>query len=166
MISLSGQADSLLLFYSALTELSTKYWLIAKGQFADLLEYTQTHNGRFAEEANIVVTWITYNSPMNMDWKVDISAPSVAEALVATIDRITQTPKRLKQKQLENQAKAQEIQHVEQQVAHEQQMALLEQEQRRLEIEQQRLTILNVKGLELALLWGRVLRVHTLISYQ
>src|SRR5437588_5438165 len=34
---------------SALTELSTKYWLISQGRFADLIEYTQTHDPRFAE---------------------------------------------------------------------------------------------------------------------
>jgi uncharacterized protein YukE len=142
---------------SALTELSTKYWLIAKGRFADLIEYTQTHNGRFVEEANVVVTKITYNSPMNMDWKVDLSAPSVAEALITTIDGITQASKRLKQKELENQAKAQEIQHIEQRAAHEQRMAALEQEQRRLEIEKQRLEVLEKqlevqkKGIEYAL---------------
>ena len=150
-------AQNLKTIISALTELSTKYWLIAKGRFADLIEYTQTHNGRFAEEANVVVTRVTYNSPMNMDWKVDLSAPSVAEALVMTIDGITQTPKRLKQKELENQAKAQEIQHAEQQLAQAQQMALLEQAQRRLQIEQQRLEVLEKqlevqkKGIEYAL---------------
>ncbi len=150
-------AQNLTTIISALTELSTKYWLIAKGRFADLIEYTQTHNSRFAEEANVVVAKVTYNSPFNMDWKVDLSAPSVAEALVTTIDGITQAPQRLKQKELENQAKTQEIQQAEQQAAHEQQMALLEREQRRLEIEKQRLEILEKqlevqkKGIEYAL---------------
>jgi hypothetical protein len=32
---------------SALTELSTKCWLISKGHFADLIEYTQTYNPLF-----------------------------------------------------------------------------------------------------------------------
>ena len=136
-------AQNLTSIISALTELSTKYWLIAKGRFADLIEYTQTHNGRFAEEADMVITKVTYNSPLNMDLKVDLSAPSVADALVTTIDGITQAPKRLRQKELENQAKAQEIQHAEQQAVREQQMAILEQEQRRLEIEKQRLEVLE-----------------------
>jgi hypothetical protein len=150
-------AQNLTTIISALTELSTKYWLIAKGRFADLIEYTQTRNGRFAEEAGMVITRVTYNSPLNMDLKVDLSASSVAEALVTTIDGITQAPKRLKQKELENQAKAQEIRHSEQQAAHEQQMAALEQEQRRLEIEKQRLEVLEKqlevqkKGIEYAL---------------
>ena len=150
-------AHNLHTIISALTELSTKYWLIAKRRFADLIEYTQTHNDRFAEEANVVVAKITYNSPMNMDWKVDLSAPSVAEALVTTIDGITQIRKRLEQVELENRAKAQEIKHAEQQTDHEQQMAILEREQRRLEIEQRRLELLErqleiqKKGIEYAL---------------
>jgi transcriptional regulator with XRE-family HTH domain len=150
-------AYNLTTIISSLTELSTKYWLIAKGRFADLIEYTQTHNGQFVEEAGVVVTKISYNSPMNMDWKVDLSAPSIAEAIVTTIDGITQAPKRLKQKELENQARAQEIQHVEQQASHEQQMALLQQERQRLEVEKQRLEVLEKqleiqkKGIEYAL---------------
>jgi uncharacterized protein YjbI with pentapeptide repeats len=150
-------AQNLTTIISALTELSTKYWLIAKGRFADLIEYTQTHNGRFAEEANVIVTKVAYNSPFNMDWKVDLSAPGVAEALVTTIDGITQVPKRLKQKELEIQAKTQELQHAEQQADHEKQMASLEEEQKRLEIEKQRLEVLEKqlevqkKGIEYAL---------------
>lgn len=150
-------AQNLTSILLVLTELSTKYWLIAKGRFADLIEYTQTHNGRFAEEAGVILTKVRYNSPFNMDWKVDLSAPSVAEALVTTIDGVTHAPKRLKQKELENQAKAQEIKYAEQQADHEQQMAVLEQEQRRLEIEKQRLEVLEKqlevqkKGIEYAL---------------
>lgn len=136
-------AQNLSTIISALTELSTKYWLIANGRFADLIEYTQTHNGRFAEEAQVVVTKITHNSPMNMDWKVDLSAPSVAEALVTTIDGITQVRQRLAKMELENQARALEVKQAEQQANHEQQIAGLEQEQRRLEIEQHRLEVLE-----------------------
>jgi transcriptional regulator with XRE-family HTH domain len=150
-------AQNLLTCISALTELSTKYWLIAKGRFADLIEYTQTHNDRLAEEANIVVTRITYNSPMNMDWKVDLSAPSVAEALITTIDGITQRQVRLEKAKLEIQAKALEIKEDEQKSEHESQMALLEQEKQRLELEQRRLEVLEKrlevqkKGIEYAL---------------
>ena len=136
-------AQNLSTIISALTELSTKYWLIAKERFADLIEYTQTRNGRFAEEAQVVVTRITHNSPMNMDWKVDLSAPSVAEALVTTIDGITQVRQRLAKMELENQAKALEVKQAEQQTEHEQQIAGLEQEQWRLEIEQRRLEVLE-----------------------
>ena len=36
---------------SAITELSTKCWLIAKGRLSDLIEYMQTHDVRFIEES-------------------------------------------------------------------------------------------------------------------
>lgn len=80
---------------------------------------------------------------MNMDWKVDISAPSVAQALITTIDGITQIRKRLGKMELENQARALEVKQAEQQANQEQQRAALEQEQQHLEIEQRRLEILE-----------------------
>jgi hypothetical protein len=150
-------AQNLAMILLALTELTTKYWLIAKGRFADLIEYTQTHNGRFAEEAQTVITSISYNSPFNMDWKVDLSAPSVAEALVTTIDGITQRKERLEKARLENQAQAQQIKEAEQKFEQESQAALLEREKLRLEIEQHRLEVLEKqlevqkKGIEYAL---------------
>ncbi len=143
--------------FSALGTLATKYWLMAKGRFADLIEYTQTHNPRFAEEAHTVIESCTHHSPLNMEWKVDLSAPSVAEALVTTIDGITQVRKRLEKAELENQARAQEVRQAEQQAENAQQITLLEQEQQRLAIEQQRLELLEKrlevqkKGIEYAL---------------
>jgi Pentapeptide repeats (8 copies) len=150
-------AQNLTAILTALTELSTKYWLIAKSRFADLIEYTQTHNGRFAEEAHAVITRVSYNSPFNMDWKVDLSAPSVAEALVTTIDGITQRQERLKKAKLETQAKALEIKEAEQKAEQGNHMALLEHEKQRLELEQRRLEVLEKqlevqkKGIEYAL---------------
>src|SRR2546429_4963554 len=78
-----------------------------------------------------------------MDWKVDISAPSVAEALVTTIDGITQRQERLEKAKLENQAKALEIREAEQKTEQDNQMALLEQEKQRLEVEARRLEVLE-----------------------
>lgn len=150
-------AQNLVTIISAMTELSTKYWLIAKGRFADLIEYTQTHNLRFAEEANILVTRITYNSPFNMDWKVDLSAPSVAKALVTTIDGISQRRERLEKARLENQAKALEMKEAEQKTQRKNQMVQLEQEKQQLQLEQRRLELLEKqlevqkKGIEYAL---------------
>lgn len=147
----------------ALGELATKYWLMAKGRCADLIEYTQTHDPRFAEEAHTVITGITYRSPLNMEWKVDVSAPSVAEALVTTIDGIAQVRQRLEKAALENQARAQEVRDAGQRAESAQQTALLEQEKQRLAIEQQRLDLLEKrlevqkKGIEYALeIAGRV----------
>ena len=142
---------------SALTEFTTKCWLISTGRLADLIEYTQTHNIRFAEEAHTIITKVTYNSPLNIDWTVDISAPSVAEAIVTTIDGITQRKAKLVKSELENQAKAQAFREAEQKAEQEQQLGLLEQEKQRLEIEGQRLALLEQrlevqkKGIEFAL---------------
>jgi nucleoid DNA-binding protein len=136
-------AKDLLTLITALTELTTKYWLIAKERFADLIEYTQTHNERFVEESNTIVTRISHNSPFNIDWKVDLSAPSVAEALITTIEGIGQRQERLEKARLENKAKAQEIKEAEQKAEQEGKMALLEQEKQKLEIERSRLEILE-----------------------
>lgn len=139
-------AQNLSTIISALTDLSTKYWLIAKGRFADLIEYTQTRDGRFVEEAQVIVTKITHNSPFNMDWKVDISAPSVAEGITKTLDGVVQVRKRLEQSELANRAKAQEISLAEQRAAHEEKMSMLEQEKQKLEVEAKRLEVIE-KGL-------------------
>ena len=148
---------NLALIISALTELSTKCWLIAKRRLADLIEYTQTHNARFDEEAHTVITRVTYSSPFNMDWKVDVSAPSVAEAIATAIDGVVQRGARLEKAVLENQVKAQEIKQAGQKADQEQQMALIERKKQELEIEKQRLELLEKrlevqkKGIEYAL---------------
>lgn len=126
-------------------------------RLADLVEYTQTHNARFDEEAGTIITRITYNSPFNMDWKVDVSAPSVAEAVLTTIDGIVQRKVRLEKAELENQTMVQEIKQAEQKAELENQMAMLAKEQKRLEIEERRLALLEKrldvekKGIEYAL---------------
>jgi Pentapeptide repeats (8 copies) len=126
---------------TALTEFATKLWLISKHRFSDLIEYTQTHNNRFAYEASTVITKVTYNSPFNIDWKVDISAPSVAEAISTTIDAIKQKDERLKKLELKNQAEAQRIEEAEQKAYQIHQMAALEREKQELEFEKRRLEI-------------------------
>jgi uncharacterized protein YjbI with pentapeptide repeats len=77
-------AYNLSLIISNLTELTTKLWLVSKGRFADLIEYVQTRNNEFGEEAHTIVSSITYNSPINIDWKVDTSAPSSQSRLLLT----------------------------------------------------------------------------------
>lgn len=150
-------AYNLTMILGALTELSTKCWLIAKNRFADLIEYTQTHNGRFPEEAGMVITRISYNSPFNMDWKADISPEGFAKALVTGLDGIKQSQARLEKAKLENQAKVQEIKEAEQKAERQSEMALLEQERQRLELEIRRTDLLEKqlevqkKGIEYAL---------------
>ncbi len=129
---------------SALTELSTKFWLIANGRLAELIEYAQTHDVRFVEEAGLVITKITYNSPLDITFSSPNFDPkNIADAVVTTIDGITQRKARLEQAELENQAKAQAIKLAEQKAGQEQQMAALEREKQALEIEKQRLALLQ-----------------------
>jgi len=134
-------AHNLATIISALTDLSTKSWLVTKGRFAHLIEYTQTRNSRFAEEAQVVVSGVKYNSPFEMNLKVDLSAPSVAEALVIALDGVTQKEERLKAKELENQTRVQAIKQFNEKAELERQMALLEIEEQRLDQEKQRLEV-------------------------
>jgi Tetratricopeptide repeat len=127
--------------FSALTELSTKYWLIAHGRFADLLKYTQTHDERFVRETGITVGKVSHNSPI--DISINLSAKNVAEALTTTIDGIFQARSRLAEKELEVLAQAQALELATQRAEHEQQMAVLEHERQRLALEQQRVSILT-----------------------
>jgi hypothetical protein len=59
--------QNLTMILSALTELHTKCWLIAKGRLSDLIEYTQTHNIWFVEEANLIITKLSYKSPAEIE---------------------------------------------------------------------------------------------------
>ncbi len=127
---------------SALTELHTQCWLIQQGRFVDVIEYAQTRNVKFAEEADLVITGLAYNSPLEINF-APLDPKNIADALVTGIDGVTQAKLRFVQAKLENQARAQEIQLAAQQAAHGNDMALLEQEKRRLEIESQRLGLME-----------------------
>lgn len=128
----------------ALTELSTKFWLIANGRFEHLIEYAQTHDVRFAEEAGLIITRITYNSPLDITLgSPNFDPKNIADAVVTTIDGVMQRKMRLEKAELENQAKAQEIKLAEQKAEREQQMAALEREKQALEVEKQRLALLQ-----------------------
>ncbi len=129
---------------SALTELSTKFWLIANGRLAELIEYAQTHDVRFVEEAGLVITKITYNSSLDIAFSSPNFDPkNITDALVTTIDGVMQRKTKLEQAELENLAKAQEIKLAEQKAEQEQQIAALEREKQALEIEKQRLALVQ-----------------------
>jgi uncharacterized protein YjbI with pentapeptide repeats len=142
---------------SAITTLSTKCWLIANKRLADLIEYTQTNDIRFVEEAQLTITKIRHNSPLDASFKIDLSASNIAEAITTTIDGVTQIKNRLEKVELENKAKAQAIEHARQKSDQENKSALLEQERQELAIERERLEILEKrlevqkKGIEYAL---------------
>jgi len=137
----------------ALTELQFKCWLIVKGRYAELIEYAQTRNIRFAEEANLVITRIEYNSPFEITF-APLDPKNIAEAINEAVqakqklialkianqekaEKIQQDAKRAEQ---EYQAKQQELAIAAQKAAQESQMAQMEQERLKFELEKQRLT--------------------------
>lgn len=97
---------------SALTELYTKFWLMAKGRFVDLLDYTQTRDTRFAQEAGLVVAKITHNSPANLN--LSFNFEDAAKALETGIDAVLEAKARkqlaeLRVKELEENIKQNRI---------------------------------------------------------
>lgn len=170
-------AHNLTMIIASLTELNTKCWLIARRRFDDLTDYSQTHNIRYVEEANLVINKLSYNSPaeieltqgkssdtksksdlpINVDVKVEATPQAVMEALGKAIDGVVQSPLRFKEKQLEIQAKIQDLKQAEQKAAQDSQIALLQKEKQELEIERQRLELvekrleIQKKGIEYAL---------------
>ncbi|HYT42195.1 MAG TPA: hypothetical protein VEP90_07605 [Methylomirabilota bacterium] len=154
-------AHNLTLILSSLTNLHTKCWLIAKRRFADLIEYTQTHDSRYTEEANLVIGRITHNSPADIKLNVnaDASLQGLAEAIKIGIDAITHAPLRHEEAKLGNQALALEMKLREQEVQTtladkeqarqiEAQMAELEKREKQLEIEMKQLDV-EAKRLEI-----------------
>jgi hypothetical protein len=147
-------AQNLATIITALTELYTKCWLIAKGRFADLSTYTLTHSARFAEEANLIINDIIHNSPFSFD--LSLNPESVAKAVQIAIDSVSLAGVRkqeaeleIKAKELETKLKEQEAKAAQkdkeqarqleaQKAELERQRDLLEIEKQQLEIEKQR----------------------------
>lgn len=71
---------------SALTQLHAQCWLIATSRFADLVEYTQTRNPSFDEEANLTIAQLTHHSPAEITFNVSLEG--VANALRTAIDAV------------------------------------------------------------------------------
>jgi flagellar biosynthesis GTPase FlhF len=131
--------QNLALILNALTELTTKFWLIANHRFADLIEYTQTHDIRFANEAGTTIAWITQNSPLNFGLNVDNLIPGVAEAVMTIVDGLTQRKGHLEQLELQNQTTAQKIKDEEEKLKQQQEMAAIEREKQEIALEKLRL---------------------------
>lgn len=150
-------AQNVATLLSAFTEFYVKCWLIAQKRFADLMEYTQTHALQFSEEAGLVISKISYNSPLNIDMKVDMSIKGLVDGLVTAVDGVAQARQRQEKAELENRGKEQEIQQQTVKADKEIQGMLLEHEKAALEIEKQRLELLEKrlevqkKGIEYAL---------------
>ncbi len=142
---------------SSLTELYTKYWLIGKERFADLIEYTQTHDIRFVKETQLTIAKMTHNSPADIKFNIDLSASNIAIAIGTAIDGVVQTKQRLEKVELEIKEKVQVIEYARQKADQESKATLLEQEKQELAIERERLEVLEKrlevqkKGIEFAL---------------
>jgi Pentapeptide repeats (8 copies) len=129
---------------STLTELYTKALLIQQGRFSDLVNYAQTHDIRFAKEANLTIGKLSHDSPALIELLLNPTTLAAAAGAVVTlagalkiaIDNVGQTQLRYKATELENQKKELEIKIREQEA---QQKSDLEKQQTQLELEKQRL---------------------------
>jgi hypothetical protein len=76
-----------------------------------VITYTQTRDPHLAQEAHIVVSRMTHNSPLEakVDVKADVSATNVSEAITKLINGVTQAPTELKLKKLELAQKKQDM---------------------------------------------------------
>lgn len=136
--------QALAITFTALTELTTKFWLIAKHRFADLVVFTQTHDVRFACESGITIAWVTYNSPFTFalnvpDLNADKLAPGIAEAIMTAVNGLTQRKAHLEQLEIDNQAAVQKIKEDEEKLKQRQEMAALEREKQAIALEKLRL---------------------------
>jgi hypothetical protein len=120
--------QTLAIAFTALTELTTKFWLISKRRFADLIEYTQTHDIRFANEAGATIAWATFHSPFSFGLQVDKLVPGVAQAVMTVVDGLSQRKAHLEKLEIENLAAAQKIREAEENLKQQQEMAALERE--------------------------------------
>ncbi len=100
-------ARNLAITTSILTQLHTQCWLIAVGRFTDLIEYAQTHNPRFDEEANLTIAQMTHHSPAEITFNVSLEG--VANALRTAIDAVAGMWERKRELELKNAALEEEI---------------------------------------------------------
>ena len=62
--------QNLVTIISPIVELYTKCWLIVRGRFADLIEFTQTRSSHYIEEANLVIP--KDNSEFTFEYRLEI----------------------------------------------------------------------------------------------
>lgn len=131
--------QTLALAFTALTEFTTKLWLIAKHRFADLIEYTQTHDVRFANEAGSTIAWVTYNSPFSFGLQVDKLVPDIADAVITIVDGLSQRRAKRERLEIDNQIALNAVKTAEEQLKQQQEMAEFEREKQEISLEKQRL---------------------------
>lgn len=96
--------------FSVLTEFYTQFWLIQQGRFDDLTRFAQTQDSRFVEEANLIITGLSYNSPALITFltapgtitSAVTGAVTFAVALQKVVDAIAQARKKLKTTEAES----------------------------------------------------------------
>jgi len=125
--------------FTALTELTTKLWLIAHHRFADLIEFTQTHDVRFANEAGSTIAWVTYNSPFSFGLQVDKVVPGIADAIVTIVDGLSQRKAKQDKLELDNLLALMANKAAEEHLKQQQAITELEREKREIELEKLRL---------------------------
>jgi hypothetical protein len=135
--------QTLVITFTALTELATKLWLIGKHRFADLIEYTQTRDVRFANEAGATIVRVAYNSPFNFGVQVDKLVPGVADAVMTIVDGLSQRKAKREQVEIDNRAAAQRIKEAAEALKQQQKYSELEREKMELGLE--RLSLENEK---------------------
>jgi hypothetical protein len=133
--------QNMALIFTALTELTTKLFLIERLRFDDLIEYTQTHDIRFADEAGSSIVSASKNSPFNFGFQVDRLVPSVAEAVMTVVDGLSQRKAHQEKLEIENLAALQKIKEAEENLIQQLDMAVLEREKQEIALEKLRLEI-------------------------
>lgn len=131
--------QTLALAFSALTELTTKLWLIARHRFADLIEYTQTRDVRFANEAGSTIMYVTYNSPFSFGLQVDKVVPGIADAIMTVVDGLSQRKAKQQKLEIDNLIALTTTKAAEDQLKKQQDMSELERQQQEIKLEKQRL---------------------------
>jgi Pentapeptide repeats (8 copies) len=141
-------AHNLAIIISTLTQLHPQCWLIATGRFADLVEYAQTRNPRFDEEANPTIAQLIHYSPAEI--KFNVSLEGVAIALKTAIDAVLGMQVRKRELELQNKILEEEIARKKQETEAdltdrkiEQQKALVELYDKRIEVRRKELDLMD-----------------------
>jgi len=140
-------AQNVALILTTLTELATELWLIGKRRFADLAEYTQTHDVRFTNEAGITIAWIYYNSPLEIGLQLAQIVPGLADAIMTIINGIAQIMLKREKLKLENQAASQQIEEARQNAEDKHKMEELNRKMIEIEVQQRQWEMYTKMGI-------------------
>lgn len=91
--------QSLSTLVGALTDLHTRCWLIQTRRLEDLERYTISRDPELVRDANLIVTRLSHNSPLDVNLS---AAKDVAEAMKTGVETVALIGAQRKQAQLEN----------------------------------------------------------------